>query len=69
VREQFEELQKIDTGHISWHVIDASQTVEAVTMDIVSIVDRVVKEVSEGKPLQQLWSSDIFDLSQSQRIG
>ena len=56
VRQRFSELQNEDEGRIPWHVIDAAQSVEAVTNDIVNIVNKVMEGVAQGKPLQKLWS-------------
>jgi dTMP kinase len=67
VRGRFDELKEADDGKINWHMIDAAQSMEAVTTDILSVVEKVIKEVEEGKPLQKLWSADdaVYDLKQT----
>ena len=64
VRQRFAELQKMDEkqGQVPWHIIDASKTVEEVTVDIVSIVDATIKRVQEGKPLAKMWDEGDFVL-------
>lgn len=66
VRKRFDELKEADQGNINWHMIDAAQTMEAVTEDIVNVVDTVLKEVEEGKELQKLWSDGAYDLTQKE---
>lgn len=63
MRQRFSELQNEDEGRILWHVIDAAQSVEAVTNDIVNIVNKVMEGVAQGKPLQKLWSDGVYDLA------
>ena len=63
MRQRFAELQETDEGRIPWHVVDASQSVEAVTNDIVNIVNKVMEEVAQGKPLPKLWSDEVYDLT------
>lgn len=63
MRQRFSELQNEDEGRIPWHVIDAAQSVEAVTNDIVNIVNKVMEGVAQGKPLQKLWSDGVYDLA------
>ena len=63
MRQRFAELQEADEGQIPWHVVDAAQSVEAVTNDIVNIVNKVMEEVAQGKPLPKLWSDGVYDLT------
>lgn len=63
VRQRFNELQEADDGKIPWHMIDAAQSMEAVTEDIVKAVNKVLEDVSQGKPLQKLWSDGVIELS------
>jgi hypothetical protein len=51
-------------------MIDAAQSMEAVTTDILSVVEKVIKEVEEGKPLQKLWNADdaVYDLKQTPEL-
>lgn len=44
-------------------MIDAAQSMEAVTEDIVKAVNKVLEDVSQGKPLQKLWSDGVIELS------
>lgn len=64
VRQKFEELKTSDGDAINWHMIDAAQSMEAVTTDIISVVDSVLKDV-ENKPLQKLWSEGEFELNEA----
>ena len=63
MRQRFAELQDADEGRIPWHMIDAAQSVEAVTNDIVNIVNEVMEQVAQGNPLQKLWSDGVYDLT------
>jgi hypothetical protein len=63
VRQKFDELRQGDQGQVAWHMIDAAQSVDAVTKDIVAIVEQVLEQVANGKPLEKLWSEGTYDLS------
>lgn len=63
VRQRFEELREADEGRIPWYMIDASQSMEDVTENIVDVVRLVLEEVARGKQLQKLWSEGVYQLT------
>jgi dTMP kinase len=63
VRQRFEELREADEGRIPWHMIDASQSMEAVTENIADVVQLVLEEVARGKQLQKLWTKGVYELT------
>lgn len=65
VRKRFAELQALDEeqGRVPWHVIDASQSIEAVTKEIASIVTNTVERVAkESSPLNRMWEDGEYEL-------
>lgn len=66
VRKRFAELQSIDEkdGRVPWHVVDASQSIEEVTTELVKIVEETVEKVKDGKPLRKMWEDGVYDLPQ-----
>ena len=64
VRQRFGELQAIDEKHgrVPWHVVDAAQSIEQVTEELVSIVTKTVKKVEEGAPLNRMFSEGVYEL-------
>jgi dTMP kinase len=63
VRQRFEELREADEGRIPWYMIDASQSMEAVTENIVDVVQLVLEEVARGRQLQKLWTKGVYELA------
>mmetsp|Transcript_13733 Transcript_13733/g.28897 ORF Transcript_13733/g.28897 Transcript_13733/m.28897 type:complete len:256 (-) Transcript_13733:162-929(-) len=66
VRKRFAELKSIDEkeGRVPWHVVDASQSIEEVTTELVKIVEETVEKVTNGKPLRKMWEDGVYDLPQ-----
>lgn len=65
VRKRFAELQALDEeqGRVPWHVVDASQSIEDVTKELVSIVNETVERVGKGpSPLRRMWEDGEYDL-------
>lgn len=70
VRARFSELESIDRKasssagkvRIPWHIVDASQSIEAVESDIQKIVNETIVSVSNGKPLYKMWEEGDFSL-------
>ena len=64
VRKRFGELQAIDEKHgrVPWHVINAAQSIEQVTEELVSIVTKTIKKVDEGAPLHRMFSEGTYEL-------
>mmetsp|Transcript_12652 Transcript_12652/g.37285 ORF Transcript_12652/g.37285 Transcript_12652/m.37285 type:complete len:266 (-) Transcript_12652:155-952(-) len=65
VREKFGVLRRMDenSGRVPWHVINAARTVEEVQSDINKIVEKTLKDVSEGnKPMEKMWEEGHYDL-------
>lgn len=65
VRKRFAELQALDEkqGRVSWHVVDASQSIEDVTKELVKIVNETVERVGKGpSPLRRMWEGGEYEL-------
>eukprot|EP00934_Nitzschia_sp_Nitz4_P009396 Nitzschia sp. Nitz4//scaffold65_size103378//8279//9180//NITZ4_004453-RA/size103378-augustus-gene-0.85-mRNA-1//-1//CDS//3329556201//9386//frame0 len=60
VRERFQDLRQDDeqNGQVGWHMVDASQTIEAVQKDINGIVESTLQTIQqEKKQLGRLWTT------------
>lgn len=69
VRKRFAELQALDEkqGRVPWHVVDASQSIEAVTKELVTIVNETVTRIGkETSPLRRMWEEGEYELPQIQ---
>ena len=65
VRQRFSQLQSLDEQHgrIPWHVVDASQSIEEVKGELVSIVNDTLNRVQkESKPLRRMWEDGEYEL-------
>lgn len=65
VRKRFAELQALDEeqGRVPWHVVDASQSIEEVTKELVTIVNETVERVGrETSPLRRMWEEGEYEL-------
>jgi len=64
VRDRFEKLQSVDEkeGRIPWHVIDASQNIEQVQVNIAKVVKEAIERVESGSPLRKMWSDGSYGL-------
>ena len=70
VRKRFAELQALDEkqGRVPWHVVDASQSIEAVTKELVTIVNETVTRIGkEASPLRRMWEEGEYELPQIQQ--
>jgi len=68
VRSRFTDLQNIDEaeGRVPWHIVDASQSIEEVQKNILTIVDETIQKLSDGKPLVKMWEDGIYTLPEPQ---
>lgn len=65
VRKRFAELQALDEkdGRVPWHVVDASQSIEDVTDELVRIVNETLERVDrESSPLKRMWEEGEYEL-------
>lgn len=65
VRKRFAELQALDEkqGRVLWHVVDASQSIEDVTKELIAIVNETVDKVNkESSPLKRMWEEGEYEL-------
>ena len=65
VRKRFAQLQALDEkdGRVPWHVVDASQSIEDVTDELVRIVNQTLKRVErESSPLKRMWEEGEYEL-------
>ncbi|KAL9191177.1 hypothetical protein ACHAXT_000883 [Thalassiosira profunda] len=72
VRQRFAELQSIDEtqGRVPWHVVDASQSIEEVTANLVSIVtDTLARVQGESAPLRRMWGEGEYELPAPKAAG
>ena len=72
VRQRFAELQSIDEtqGRVPWHVVDASQSIEEVTANLVSIVTDTLAQVQgESAPLRRMWGKGEYELPAPKTAG
>lgn len=69
VRKRFAELQSLDeqNGRVRWHVVDASQSIEEVTGELVSIVNDTIERVNNGSPLRRMWGEGEYELPKDVR--
>mmetsp|Transcript_12015 Transcript_12015/g.26362 ORF Transcript_12015/g.26362 Transcript_12015/m.26362 type:complete len:254 (+) Transcript_12015:1-762(+) len=69
VRKRFAELQSLDeqNGRVPWHVVDASQSIEEVTGELVSIVNDTIERVNNGSPLRRMWGEGEYELPKDVR--
>ncbi len=60
VRQRFSELQAQDKdgGQVTWHVVNAAQSIEEVQKEINEIVENTIDRI-EGQILPRLWPSVI----------
>lgn len=58
VRQRFSELQAQDeqSGQVSWHVVNAAQSIEEVQKEINEIVENTIESIN-GQQLPRLWQS------------
>ncbi|KAL7483266.1 hypothetical protein ACHAW6_008913 [Cyclotella cf. meneghiniana] len=65
VRKRFAELQALDEkdGRVPWHIVDASQSIEDVTDELVRIVNETLERVDrESSPLKRMWEEGEYEL-------
>lgn len=65
MRERFAELQSIDEeqGRVPWHVVDASQSIDEVKVQITKIVTDTIERVQSGPaPLCRMWGEGEYEL-------
>lgn len=63
VRQQFDALQKLDSGRVPWHIVDAAQSVEQVHKELLRIVQETTEKVNNGRPLGKMWQDGFVSLS------
>ena len=72
VRKRFAELQALDErqGRIPWHVVDASQSIDDVTKELVTIVNETVEKVGkETSPLRRMWDEGEYELPKTGELN
>ena len=64
VRQRFAELQEDDEiqNRTSWHIVDASQSIEEVQKNINEIVENTINKVNGGAELKKMWEDGEFVL-------